>query len=82
MALRPLGHPVLQILQELVGRDLGLFQDPVECTDCYLSMKGYNTPNLADSSRFLQHDMAAALSNLYESEPLQSTNRLMPRYAM
>ena len=36
------------------------FKYPVECTDCYLSMKGYNTPNLADSSRFLQHNMAAA----------------------
>ena len=50
----------------------------MECTNCYLSVKGYNTPNLAGSSRFLQHNMAAALSYLYEPKSLESTNRLMP----
>ena len=77
MASRPLDYPALQVRQEFVGGDLGLFQDSVERTDCYLSVKGYNTPNLAGGSRFLQHDMAAALSDLYEPKSLQSTNRLI-----
>ena len=66
----------LQIRQEFVG-GFGLVSDSVERTDCYLSVKGYNTPNLAVAAVFFSTTWLP-LSDLYEPESLQSTNRLMP----
>jgi hypothetical protein len=60
----------LQILHELVGRDPDLFQNAAQRADGQFAVQRHNAAHLAFESLFLEHNVAAALSNLDEAQAL------------